>query len=50
MNLLLKRILLAFAFIIAILVLVAAYAYFIEPSRLVVHSEDIENSGIGAQN
>ncbi len=42
MKLLLKRILIAFAFTILILASVAAYAYFIEPARLVVHSEDLK--------
>lgn len=44
MKKLLKRILLVFAIIILTLATVAAYSYFIEPSRLVLHSEDIKIS------
>ena len=42
MKLLLKRILIAFAFIIFILALVAVYSYYIEPSQLVVHEENLK--------
>jgi len=42
MKILLKRILLAFAAIIALLASAGAYSYFIEPSRLVVHEEDLQ--------
>ena len=41
MKKLLKRILLVFAIILALLASVAAYSYFIEPSRLIIHQEDL---------
>lgn len=42
MKKLLKRILLVFAIILALLASVAAYSYFIEPNRLVIHQEDLQ--------
>ncbi len=42
MKILLKRILFAFGIIIALLASAGAYSYFIEPSRLVVHEEDLQ--------
>jgi len=42
MKILLKRILLAFAIILIILGSIAFYSYFIEPSQLVVHEENLK--------
>ena len=42
MKKLLKRILITFALIILILALIASYSYFIEPSRLIVHEENLK--------
>lgn len=42
MKVLLKRILSAFALIITLLAAAGAYSYFIEPSRLTVHEEDLQ--------
>lgn len=42
MNLLLKRILITFAVVLAVLAAVAVYSFYIEPNRLIVHSEDLK--------
>lgn len=41
MKKLLKRILIAFALILSVLALIAAYSYFIEPGRLIVKEKDL---------
>jgi uncharacterized protein len=42
MNILLKRILLTFAIILIIIGSVAIYSYYIEPSRIIVHEENLK--------
>lgn len=42
MKKLLKRILIAFALILTVLALVAGYAYFVEPSRLIIKEVDLK--------